>query len=229
MRNIRTVWNEGYRRGLVDLVYYPFRKYSIPKGERRKNMVLTPEEMATIGKTEINEPLMRWARDMAMLSFCLIGMNPKDIFLIKEIAQGRVSYKRSKGKREYSIKVPPQALHIIKRYPGKTYLLNTLDHYNDYRSATTRIDKKLKDIAEICEISKNISIYTFRHSWSAYARYLGISKDDISAALGHKNIDLPEVTEFYTDIEEEQRRVDIANKKVIRLILRTPPKELPKE
>lgn len=226
IRNIRNVWNEGYKRGHVEMNHYPFKKYKIPKGEPRKNMVLTPEEMATIGKIEIKEPLMRWSRDMAMLSFLLIGMNPKDIFEAAEISAGRISYRRSKGKREYSIKVPPQALHIIKRYPGKKYLLDTMDKYSDYRAATKRIDYKLKDIARISKIEKSLTLYTFRHSWSAYARYLGISKDDIAASLGHKSIDLPQVTEFYTDIKEEQRRVDDANKKVVRLILRTPPKKI---
>ena len=161
-----------------------------------------------------------------MLSLCLIGINFRDLFYVKELRSGRISYKRSKGKKEYSIKVPPQGIHIINRYKGTTYLLNTLDNYADYRSATKRINKKLKYIAVLCKIEKNISLYTFRHSWSAYARYLGISKDDIAAALGHRQIDLPQVTEFYDHIEEEQRRVDLANKKVIRLILRTPPKEL---
>jgi site-specific recombinase XerD len=224
MRNIRTVWNEGRKRKYVDISFYPFRDYQIPRGNPRLNMILTPEEMATIAKTEIKKPMMCWARDMAMLSFCLIGMNPKDIFLVKEISNGRITYIRSKGKRKYSIKVPPHALHIINRYKGQDYLLNTMDKYNDYRSAVKGIDRQLKDITKLCRIEKKVSLYTFRHSWSAYARFLGISKDDIAAALGHKDIDLPRVTEFYDDIAEEQRRVDIANKKVIRLILSTQPK-----
>ncbi|MGI6337839.1 MAG: phage integrase SAM-like domain-containing protein [Bacteroidales bacterium] len=226
MRNIRTVWNEGRKIGMVDASRNPFLNYKIQPGTRRNNMVLTPTEMATIAKIRIDEPLMAWARDMAMLSLCLIGINFRDLFYVKELRSGRISYKRSKGKKEYSIKVPPQGIHIINRYKGTTYLLNTLDNYADYRSATKRINKKLKYIAVLCKIEKNISLYTFRHSWSAYARYLGISKDDIAAALGHRQIDLPQVTEFYDHIEEEQRRVDLANKKVIRLILRTPPKEL---
>jgi len=226
MRNVRTIWNEGRKMGVVDASRNPFLNYKIQAGARRNNMVLTPTEMATIGKIEINEPLMAWARDMAMLSLCLIGINPRDLFYVKEITSGRISYKRSKGKKQYSIKVPPQGLYIIKRYKGTRYLLNALDNYADYRSAVKRINKKLKDIAGLCKIEKKISIYTFRHSWSAYARFLGISKDDIAAALGHRQIDLPQVTEFYDHIEEEQRRVDLANKKVIRLILRTPPKEL---
>ena len=228
MRGIRKIWNEGRKMGLVDESRNPFKNYTIPKGDPREIEVLNPDEMAAIAKTELKEPLMRWCRDMAMLSFCLIGINPKDMFFIDDISGGRLPYKRSKGKKRYSIKIPPQALHIIKRYPGKKYLIDGMDRYSDYRSANKRIDYKLKDIAKMCGITKNVNYFTFRHSWSAYARYLGVSMDDISAALGHKRIDLPAVTEFYNYVAEEQRRVDLANKKVIRLILRTPPMK-PKE
>lgn len=227
MRNIRTIWNQGRKNGVIDDIANPFLNYEIPKGEPRENMVLTPTEMATIAKVPIKDPLMEWSRDMYMLMFCLIGVNPKDIFHATSLVRGRLFYTRSKGKKKYSVKVPPQALHIIYRYPGKETLVNVLDNYADYRSAVKRINKKIQALAEQCEIKKHITIYTGRHSWSAYARYLGISKWDIAAALGHLAIDLPKVTEFYDHIEEEQRRVDDANRKVIRLILRTRPKQIP--
>lgn len=227
MRNIRTIWNQARKDGLVDASANPFLSYEIPKGESRENMVLTPTEMATIAKAEIKDPLTRWCRDMYCLMFCLIGMNPKDIFHATKLTKGRLFYTRSKGKRKYSVKIPPQAMYIIKRYPGKTYLVDAMDRYSHHLSAIKRINKKLQALAEDCKIEKHITIYTCRHSWSAYARYLGISKWDIAAALGHTPIELPKVTEFYDHIEEEQRRVDEANKKVIRLILRTDPKRIP--
>lgn len=225
MRCVRTIWNQARKSGMVEMAANPFINYSIPQGQARENMVLTPEEMATIAKAEINDPLMRWCRDMYCLMFCLVGMNPKDIFQATKITKGRLFYTRSKGKRKYSVKIPPQAIHIISRYPGKEYLVDAMDRYSHYLGAVKRINKKLQALAEDLNIKKHITIYTCRHSWSAYARYLGISKWDIAAALGHTPIELPKVTEFYDHIEEEQRRVDIANKQVIRLILRTAPKQ----
>jgi len=229
MRNIRTIWNQARKDGIVEPSANPFINYEIPKGEARENMVLTPEEMATVAKVPIDDPLMEWSRAMYMLMFTLIGMNPKDLFFIKSINHGRIFYTRSKGKRKYSIKVPPQALYIIKKYQGKEYLIDTMDRYSDHLTAIKRINKKLQALAEKCGIKKHITIYTCRHSWSAYARYLGISKFDIAAALGHLPMDLPRVTEFYNHVEEEQRRVDHANRQVIRLILKTAPKQIPSE
>jgi integrase len=227
MRCLRTIWNHARKSGMVEIAANPFLNYEIPQGQSRENMVLTPEEMATIVKAEIKEPLMRWCRDMYCLMFCLVGVNPKDIFHATKINRGRLFYTRSKGKRKYSVKIPPQAMYIIKRYPGMEHLVNAMDRYSHHLGAIKRINKKLQALAEELKIEKHITIYTCRHSWSAYARYLGISKWDIAAALGHTPIELPKVTEFYDHIEEEQRRVDSANKQVIRLILKTPPKQLP--
>ena len=226
IRCIRTVWNQARKSGMVEIASNPFLNYVIPAGRARENMVLSPEEMATIAKTKIEEPLMAWCRDMYMLMFCLVGMNPKDIFHATKITKGRLFYTRSKGKRKYSIKVPPQAMYIIKKHPGKGYLIDAMDRYSHHLGAIKRINKKLQALAVECEIEKHITIYTGRHSWSAYARYLGISKWDIAAALGHIPIELPKVTEFYDHIEEEQRRVDQANRQVIRLVLKTAPKQI---
>ena len=229
MRCVRTIWNHARKSGMVEIAANPFLNYEIPQGQARENMVLTPEEMATIAKAEIKEPLMRWCRDMYCLMFCLVGANPKDIFHATKINRGRLFYTRSKGKRKYSVKIPPQAMYIIKRYPGKEHLINAMDRYSHHLGAIKRINKKLQALAVELKIEKHITIYTCRHSWSAYARYLGISKWDIAAALGHTPIELPKVTEFYDHIEEEQRRVDAANKQVIRLILKTAPKQTPGE
>jgi len=219
MRNIRTIYNQAITMGLVELSFYPFRRYRIPK-EATRHRTLTATELATIAKKEISEPLMAWARDIFLLSFCLIGMNIKDIMYVEKIEEGRINYKRSKGKRNYSIKVPPQALHIIKRYPGKKYLLNTLDHYSDYRSATSRINKKLKDIAALCKIDKDVSTYWVRHTWGTLAQQFA-SLDTISRALGHRPVS--DMTMIY--VEEDQKSIDKLNHKLIRLILRTPPSE----
>lgn len=211
MRNIRTCFNEAITLGRIDLSSYPFRKYKIPRAKTRKRNI-TREEMQSIITMEIKEPLMRWARDMFILSFYLIGINMRDLMYIERIEEGRIYYIRSKGKKDYSIKVHPQAQEIINRYPGKKYLLNTMDYYADYRTATKRINYKLKDIATKLEISKVLTTYIARHTWATIAssKEVGISRDTIRYALGHS---LGTVTDIYIDYDLEQ--VDQANKAVI--------------
>lgn len=71
MRNIPTIYNQAMTIGLVELSFYPFRKYRIPK-ETIRHRTLKAIELATLAKKKIKEPLMAWARDMFMLSFCLL-------------------------------------------------------------------------------------------------------------------------------------------------------------
>lgn len=213
MRNIRTCFNDAITSGNADLTAYPFRRYRIPKSKTRKRN-LTTAEMNAIVSAEIKEPLMAWARDMYVLSFYLIGINMKDLFYLKTIEEGRIYYKRSKGKKDYSIKVHPAALKIINQYPGKKYLLDTLDNYSDYRSATKRINYKLKDIADVLKIKKEISTYYARHSWATIASSLGVPEDVIAYALGHTISN--EMTTIYIDYD--LKKVDAANKKLIKYV-----------
>jgi integrase len=213
MRNIRTVFNEA------DTGRFPFRGYKIPKAITTEHRDLTIEQTALIAKMEIKEPLTRWARDMYMLSFYLIGMNWRDLAFVKEVSDGRIVYTRSKGKKHYSIKVFPEAQAIIDRYQGKKYLLNLMDNYSDYRSGTKRIDKKLKDIAKRCEIDRPVSLYYARHSWGTLASMLEIPEDIISRSMGHAMLKpINEITQIY--IRKELKPCDEANEKVIKAILR---------
>jgi integrase len=210
MRNIRTIYNQAISMGLVELSLYPFRKYHIPK-ETTRHRDLTAREIAAIAKIEIKEPLISWARDMFMLSFYLIGINMKDLMYVEKIEEGRINYKRSKGKRDYSVKVWPEAMDIINKYPGEKYLLNALDNYSDYRSATKRINKKMKDVGALCKIQKPVSTYYARHAWGTIASSIGISLDNISRALGHRLVS--DVTIIY--VKEDQEAIDRVNRKVI--------------
>lgn len=213
MRNIRTVFNEA------ETGRFPFRGYKIPKAASTEHKDLSLEQMARIARLEIKDPLMRWSRDMYMLSFYLIGMNWKDLAFVKEIINGRIYYTRSKGKKLYSIKVFPEAQAIIDRYPGKKYLMDLMDHYSHYKTGTKRINIKLKLIAKECEINRQVSIYYARHSWSTIAtEEVGISEDTVERCLGHALLKpINEITQIY--IRKELKPCDDANEKVIKALM----------
>lgn len=215
MRNIRTMYNRAITMGLVDYSYYPFRKYNIERGDTR-HRTIEVEQVVRLYRLQITDPLTAWARDMAMLSFFLIGINMKDMMELRSIQNGRIRYDRSKGHRKYDIKVEPEAQEIINRYRGKDYLLNTLEKYSYYSYATKRINKRLKDVAKDCGIKEELTTYYFRHSWATIAYGLGIPMDDISQALGHQSQEL-EMTQIY--VKESIKRVDDANRMVIDYIL----------
>jgi len=222
MRNIRTCFNDSITLGLVDYSLYPFRRYKIPKGKTRKRN-LSHEEMSKIVNKEFNNKLTTWARDMYMLSFYLIGINIKDMMFINKVDEERVFYVRSKGKKDYSIKVFPEAQEIIDRYKGKTYMLDAMDKYTDYRTALRRINLRLKDVIAVeCGIDKPLTTYYARHTWATIASSLGVSRDTIRYALGHAT---STVTDIYIDYDLD--KVDQANRMVIDYIKKLPSESAP--
>jgi site-specific recombinase XerD len=217
MRDIRTAFNQAITLGIAELSSYPFRKYHIPKEKTRKRN-LTAEEMQKIVHLKTDNKNIEWSRSMFMLSFYLLGINMRDLmFLTQENIEGdRLYYKRSKGKKDYSIKIFPEAKAIMDQYAGKQYILDTMERYSDYLTATHLINEKLKKIAEACKINKNITVYWARHTWAtiAISKKIGASRDIVRYGLGHAIGSL--VSDIY--IEYDLSQVDAVNRKVIKLV-----------
>jgi site-specific recombinase XerD len=59
---------------------------------------------------------------------------------------------------------------------------------NRKRKILRRYNKRLKEIAAMCEIDKPLSSYVARHSYANSLKQKGISTDIISESMGHQNI-----------------------------------------
>lgn len=217
LRNIRMIFNKA-KTGR-----FPFKEFKMPKVKSVEHKDLSLEQMRAIAQMEIQEPLMRYARDMFMLNFYLIGMNFRDLAYyekpVKYATGTRINYTRIKGGKDYSIKIFPETQAIIDRYPGKTYMIDLMDRYSYYKNGTKRIGFKLKKIAELCGIDRPVSIYYARHSWASIADFLGISMDTISLCMGHTMLKpISGITEIY--VNHILKSADDANEKVIRAILK---------
>lgn len=90
--------------GIIRIPWSPFQKYHVkkPTPAKKRNLsaemirkILTlPDQPSTnIGCTRVN-----LARDVFALSFYLIGMNTVDLFNCDCIADGRITYQRTKTK-----------------------------------------------------------------------------------------------------------------------------------
>ncbi len=204
---IRAIYNRAIDEELIGLEYYPFRRYKI-KQEVTVKRSLTVEEIRQIKNIELPEELSTY-RDFFILSFYLIGINAVDLLHLKkaDFENDRIIYRRSKTKRIYSIKVYPETLAIINKYPGKKYLLSFLQKCNSF---TTLANHYLKQVAYICDIPRPVSTYYARHSWATIASSLDIPRDVIAHALGHGQSTM---TDIYIDFDI--KKVDIANRKVI--------------
>ncbi|MGE4308962.1 phage integrase SAM-like domain-containing protein [Bacteroides sp.] len=217
LRNIRAIFNYAIDEEITSL--YPFRKFKIKKEETRKK-ALTIEQLITL-KNYACEPHQTISRDMFMLMFYLIGINPVDLFNLKELRNGRAEYHRAKTGKLYSIEVTPKAKDIIDKYKGNKYVVNVLDNWKDYRDFSHRMNINLKEIGPFARKGRggskvrrplfpDITIYHARHTWATIAAELDIPKETIAAALGHSS---SSVTDIY--IKFNPKKIDEANRMVL--------------
>ena len=127
MRNIRAVFNQAIDTDLVRQDVYPFRKYKI-KHETTPKRAVGVDVIKKLIRTDLRKS-ERQAVDLFLLSFYLVGINFKDLLFLKstDMVNGRISYRRAKTGRLYSIKVEPEALVIINKYRGNKFLLNLIE------------------------------------------------------------------------------------------------------
>lgn len=219
LRNLRAICNFALDEDYTS--YYPFRKFKIKTEETRKR-ALTIEQLRAIRDLDC-EPWQREHRDMFMLIFYLIGVNPADIFTAgpEALRNGRLEYRRAKTGRLYSIKVEPEAMEILERYRGKRFLLSALDRYKDYKDYLHHVNDALKTLGMDARwgvkrkgkaIEPGLSCYWARHTWATIAAELDISDPTISLALGHATAG-HRTTAVY--IKRNDAKIDEANRKVI--------------
>ncbi len=209
MRAIRVIYNDAIDRDLVPLDKYPFRRYKIKKSDTiHRNMSLSDIKLL-INYNSTETPGITKSIDLFMLSFYLCGMNMKDIVFLKksDIRDGNISILRGKTQVPILIRLEPEALAIIKKYPGKKHLLNYMDDRINYADFRRRINQYLKKILPY------LTNYWARHTWATFAGELNIPDPIIDMAQGHK---LKGMSSIY--INRNINKVYEANRKVINYI-----------
>lgn len=211
--------------GQILIPHYPFKKYVIPKRHvKSKDHILTLMELQKLIAYVPDTSSEKFAIDMFLLMFYLIGIEAKDLFYLKRPVQGRVSYNRFKTGREYSIKLEPEAIEIINRYPGESLLLNVSERFKLHKTFVRAINNhlsgeayhKIKGVFPKLKIPKQPTTKWARHSWATIARNeCKISKDDVALCLGHEDED-NNVTDMY--IKYDYSIIDESNRKVIDII-----------
>lgn len=171
LRSIRALYNDAMEDLNEDgkelfIKNYPFHKFKI-EATATKDRSIDIDILKKIQYIELTG-MEQIARDICLLIFYLIGVNVKDLFYCKGLERGRFVYKRAKGKKEYSIKVEPEAQVILDKYKGEKYLLRFADNcaeergpgqmrphqrnlyqYKDHRAFNKMLNENLKKIVDI--------------------------------------------------------------------------------
>lgn len=220
LRNIRAVVNDARKNDIT--TYYAFLKFQV-KTEPTEHRAMAVAELRQLR----DMPLTRskeYYRDIFMLLFYLRGINVVDLYHLRKVdlRDGNIRYIRAKTGRPYTVRVEPEALAIITKYPGSgEYLLNCAERVCRPNDFCHNLDKTLQMIgrdiiSEETDKHKDMSTwedltsYYSRHTWATIAAGIDVPKDTIRVALGHG---ARTVTDIYIDFD--QAKVDAANRRVI--------------
>lgn len=227
MRELRALFNEAIKKGIVDEKYYPFKAYKVSKlkGKGFKK-ALTRKEVKKI--EDLNEdkyPHLLEAKKLFVFSYYTRGMNFYDMMKLRweNVENDKIVYTRSKTKGRFIVKVLKPVQDILDFYRGinnsTNYVFPILLHEgltpiqieNRKFKKLKRFNSDLKKIAEIVEINKPVTSYVARHSFATNLKELGISTDVISQSMGHQNIAI--TSAYLKDFEDSI--IDDANEKLI--------------
>lgn len=205
MRTIRAIYNKAIKDGIAEKELYPFEAYKIkttPTEKRALEWELIKEIIAL--KLE-PEHICYNARNYFLASYMMYGMNFTDMAHLKrtDITNGRITYRRKKTSKIYDIKVTGNLQSIFDHYkdknPESKYIFPIINREEptlkekDIQWARKRYNKKLKELAKLCGIDKNLTSYVSRHSFATQAMMQQVPLNAISTMLGHSSLKTTEV------------------------------------
>lgn len=227
MRELRALYNDAIRKGVVNEKYYPFANYKVSKLKSNSfKRALSRDEIKSIENLDVLQyPNLLEAKHIFLFSYYTRGMNFYDIMKLKwdNVVDNRIVYTRSKTKGKFVVKILEPVRQILDYYrgleSGTNYVfpillsekLTPLQIENRKSKKLKKFNKDLKRIAEILGLKKTITSYVARHSFATNLKELGVSTDVISQSMGHHNIAI--TTAYLKDFEDDI--IDDANEKLL--------------
>lgn len=242
MGKIRHLYNEAKLEynddeyGRILIPWSPFAKYSIPNIEPTKDRTLTAEQIRQIyelpykpNRFPSRPCAYNVAKDVFILSFCLMGMNTADLYLCEELAEcdGRytITYNRAKtsarrsDKARISVDVHPFLVPLFEKYrnPRKGKIFSFVNRYCDYTQLNKSVNKGLKEVGKAIGID-DLEFYAARHTFATIARNkLGYDKSTVGEALNHVEKE-NKITDIY--IQKDFSIINKLNKEVIEYVFK---------
>jgi len=190
IRNISVMINHSVKRGLIN--NNPFLVFD-GKLEDIETTFLTLEELRKIEKKVLFNNRLDVVRDIFLFS-CYTSYAPIDIknlrrgnCILDEDLDSWVKTRRKKtGIRTNVLAIPPLK-RIIEKYQNNPECLNDNRLIPD--RSNTNVNAYLKEIADLCNIDKNLTWYVGRHTFATTVALANdIPMEIISQIMGHKRI-----------------------------------------
>lgn len=223
----------------------PFTRVKIVVKPRQRKRSITVDAIRMVAQIPDEchcNSIRNYARDMFLLSFCLMGTNLVDIYTASAPKDGVLAYRRTKTKDQradealISINIHPIAQRIIDRYKDDKNLTNLHRRFLNARCANMCMQvgiRKIKDY--LCEQYhdlyphatdeevlrelgfKDFTFYSARHSWATIAyNNLRIDKWTVHEGMNHTD-STTAITDVY--LIKDFTRINEANYQVIEYVL----------
>jgi site-specific recombinase XerD len=227
IKAIKRIIREAIDDQIISFDKNPFLRFRLDAGKSTK-IFLNDEEIEKIEMLEVDEiKIPAIYRDAFIFSVYVGGLRIGDISMLRweNIHNGYTTVSTLKTGGAVSIKMPNKALEIVEKYKlststPKSFVFQMMFEDMDYsngknlsegiKSATSRINANLKKIATACNIDKNISFHTARHTFATRALRKGMRIEYVSKLMAHSDI---KITQTYAKIvnDDLDRAMDIFN------------------
>lgn len=223
MRSLRSMFNKASECGMP--VHPRLFGHVYTGVDTTVKRAISVDDIRKIARLDLSDkPMLQKARDLFMFSFFTCGMAFVDMaYLCKNnISGSMLYYRRRKSGSPIIIKWEKEMQEIVDKHGNSTkYLLPIItdegvDEHRQYKNALMLINRKLKKIGEMANLSSPLSMYVARHSWATIARDNNIAISVISEALGHNNETNTRI--YLAGIRTGE--VCKANRKIMRMLLR---------
>ena len=197
---------------------YLFVRFKVPKQKPAGQRALSIEQLREFFRYEPKTRIEEMAKDLALLSLCLMGTNAIDLFSATKY-DGRVfAYERTKTKdarddhAHIEIAVDERIKPLFGKYRCKDgSKVFRFGKYAGYESFYQSVSVALRRIREYLGW-ETLQFYQFRHSMATIARNeLGIDKATVDEMLNH--VGSNRIADIY--IKKDYKQINIANKKVV--------------
>lgn len=207
-------------RGIILIPRSPFdnleRKRAISNGQKN----LGVELMQQIILDADSRPKIRFALDLFVVSFALMGANVADLYNKPKVKDGVWKYNRAKtagrrqDKAEMRVFIPKEAQSYIGRLKGHRgeFLGLLQERFSSAGACSHYANIGLKKWCEEHDVDV-FTMYAARHSFASIARSQGVEKATVDECLAH--VGDYRIADIYA--ERDWEKINEANGKVISL------------
>lgn len=181
----------------------PWGKIVIPKADIPEKRAISASMLRKFfnvvpDRSRFTHPLMELGQDVALISFCMCGLNAVDIFNAEkgQYVDGIFHYERRKTRNSrsdkgyFEVRVPDFLKPTFEKYLSKNvdspWLFEFHERLSTSDSFCANVNIGIKQIWEKVDPNYKESLYAFRHSWATIAQNeCGASLAEVDFGLNH--------------------------------------------